>query len=153
MSYPKEVWGNTTWYLFHGIAEKINSEHYNSCKNIIEELTKLICMSLPCPDCSKDAVAIINSVNFDTINSKDELKQLYFKFHNHVNKKLKKPQFDINSLDDKYKNINLSAIYNNFFIIYSSNSNIPQMMSASFHRQNNLTKIRNLLQSLNEYLI
>ena len=46
----------------------------------------------------------------------EELKLLLFNFHNHVNRKLKKPIFEKSELDDKYSKANFRAIYNNFFI-------------------------------------
>ena len=42
---------------------------------------------------------------------------LLFNFHNHVNRKLKKPVFELSELDNKYSKANINALYNNFFII------------------------------------
>lgn len=148
MSFNKSLWGNTVWYLFHTLAYKINESHFNEIKNDIIYVVKTISTNLPCPECSYDAVNEFNKVKFDNINSKEELRLLLFNFHNHVNRKLKKPIFELSELDNKYSKANFKAIYNNFFIIFGSNSNIPQLMSATFHRKHNLPKIKIALDKI-----
>jgi len=90
----------------------------------------------------------LSKVQFDNISNKEELKLLLFNFHNYVNRKLGKSNFEMSQLDDKYSKANIWAIYNNFFKIYNSNSNTPVLMSASFHRQNNLPKIKIALDKI-----
>ncbi len=148
MSFSKETWGNNIWYLFHTIAHKIKEIEFSNVKNDLVYLINIISSNLPCPECSADAAAILNKVNYNTINSKEDFKKFLFNFHNHVNKKLNKPIFEYENLDKKYENANIKALYNNFNIIFSSNSNVPQLMSASFHRQQNMPKINFVLNSL-----
>lgn len=148
MSVNKETWGNNIWFLFHTIAYKIKEEEFLNCKDDLIFIFTNICNNLPCPDCSSDARSVIQKINFNTINSKYDFKILLFNFHNYVNKKLNKPEFDINLLDTKYSKANIDNIYNNFFIIFSSNSNIPQLMSASFHRRETFPKIKKILLEL-----
>tara|TARA_B100000780_G_scaffold85409_1_gene58588 strand:- start:7243 stop:7704 length:462 start_codon:yes stop_codon:yes gene_type:complete len=142
MSFDKNVWGNATWYLFHTLAYKIKESDFPELKNDIIYIVKTIATNLPCPDCSQDAANQLSKVQFDNISNKEELKLLLFNFHNYVNRKLGKSNFEISQLDDKYSNANINAIYNNFFKIYNSNSNTPQLMSASFHRKYNIPKIK-----------
>ena len=148
MSFDNNIWGNTVWYLFHTLAHKIKESDFNELKNDIIYVVKTVSTNLPCPECSQDAVNELNKVKFDNINSKEELRLLLFNFHNHVNRKLKKPIFELSELDDKYSKANLKAIYKNFFIIFGSNSNTPQLMSAAFHRQHNLPKIKIALDKI-----
>ena len=148
MSVSKEIWGNNIWFLFHTIAYKIKENEFLNCKNDLIFIFKNICNNLPCPECSNDATNIINKINFDNINTKEDFKLLLFNFHNYINKKLNKPEFDINLLDIKYSKANIDNIYNNFFIIFSSNSNIPQLMSVSFRRQEIFPNIKNKLLEL-----
>ena len=133
MSFSKEIWGGTIWNLFHTIAHKIKEEKFEFHKNNLIYILENICNTLPCPECSKDASNMLKKVNFDQINNKAEFKLLIFNFHNAINSKLKKPLFDFNELDNKYSKANIDIIYNNLNIIYSSNANIPQLMSSSFH--------------------
>ena len=148
MSQSRDIWGNTIWYLFHTIAHKIKEEEFLNSKKDLIFLINTICSNLPCPECSNDAINILNKVDLNKINTKQEFKIFLFNFHNHVNKKLEKQIFNEKDLDDKYSKANILSLYKNFNIIFLSNSNIPQLMSQSFHRQYNLPKINNILNNL-----
>jgi hypothetical protein len=78
----REEWGNITWYLFHGLAEKIKEENFISNKPLLIKILKNICQNLPCPDCSQHSTSLLNNVNFQQIRSKQEFKIFIFKFHN-----------------------------------------------------------------------
>tara|TARA_B110000977_G_C11004987_1_gene465355 strand:+ start:204 stop:686 length:483 start_codon:yes stop_codon:yes gene_type:complete len=142
MSFDKNIWGNNIWYLFHTLAYQITETDFKQLKPELIYIVKTISSNLPCPECSSDATILLNKINFDNINSKEEFKLLLFNFHNHINKKLGKPVFEKSELDILYSKTYLNNIYNNFCIIFSSNSNNPSLMSSSFHRQQNLSKIK-----------
>ena len=148
MAFDKSVWGNATWYLFHSLAHNIKETEFLSIKPDLIYVIKTVSGNLPCPECSSDAITKLEKVNFDNIKTKQEFKLLLFNFHNQVNAKLGKPGYLLTELDEKYSKANINAIYNNFFKIYSSNVNIPQLMSSSFHRRNNLPKIRAALDKI-----
>lgn len=152
MTVNIQTWGNNIWYLFHTIAHKIKEQEFNNVKEDLIYILKTICSNLPCPECSSDATNLLNKVNFNNINSKQDFKLLIFNFHNHINKKLNKPEFDINNLDNKYKHANIHNLISNFNIIFNSNSNVPQLMSTSFHRQQNLPKINEKLRKILNYM-
>lgn len=148
----REVWGNNIWYLFHTIAEFINDEKFKESLDDIEEVIRLICGNLPCPECSKHATNELKKVNFKSMENKKQLQMMLYNFHNYVNKKLNKSIFNEDDLNI-YKKANYKIIYNNFFIIFGSNSNIPQLMNQSFHRQYNLPKIKLALDRINNNFI
>ena len=153
MSFSKEIWGSSIWNLFHTIAYKIKEDKFEFHKSNLIYILENICNTLPCPDCSKDATDMLKKVDFTKINNKEDFKLLIFNFHNAVNSKLKKPLFDFNELDNKYSKANIDIIYNNLNIIYTSNTNIPQLMSSSFHRQHIFPKIKETLIIIRQDLI
>jgi len=148
MSLSKETWGNNIWYLFHSLAHKIKEDKFDIQKNNIIFIIKTICGTLPCPDCSKDATNMLNKIDFNTIRNKNDLKMFFFNFHNAINAKLSKPQFSYESLDAKYNNVNIDALYNNLYVIYAINTHIPQLMSSNFHKNLSFPKIRDALNAL-----
>ena len=153
MSFSKEIWGNNVWYLFHSIAHKIKEDKFEFHKKNLIYILENVCNTLPCPDCSRDSSDMLRKINFNAINNKAEFKLLIFNFHNAINTKLKKPLFDFNDLDNKYDKANIDIIYNNFNIVYTSNSNIPQLMSSSFHRHHLFPRIKEALLIIKPDLI
>ena len=152
MSFSKELWGSNIWYLFHSLIYKIKEDKFNDAKNDLIYVIKNISANLPCPECSSHAQELLNKVDFNKINNKNEFKTMLFNFHNVINKKLNKPLFNIDNLDTKYNNCNIDVCYNNFKIIFSSNSNIPQLMSNSFHRKQQLPLIMQKLVALKQFM-
>jgi len=148
MSLSKESWGNNIWYLFHSLAHKLKEDKFESQKNNIIFIIKTICNTLPCPDCSKDATSMLNKIDFNTIRNKNDLKMFFFNFHNAINAKLNKPQFNYENLDSKYSNANIDVLYNNLYIIYAINTRIPQLMSSNFHKNLSFPKIKDALIAL-----
>ena len=153
MAVSKEIWGNNVWNLFHTIAHKIKEDRFEFHKNNIIYILENICNTLPCPDCSKDATEMLKRVNFSQINNKADFKLLIFNFHNAINTKLNKPLFDFNELDNRYSKANIDILYNNINIIFTSNTNIPQLMTSSFHRNILFPKIKEALLTIREDLI
>ena len=74
-----------------------------------------ICNNLPCPDCTNHATAYMNRLNFDNIQTKEQLKLMLFQFHNNVNSKKGYLMFPMNKLDSTYQRANTTNIITNFF--------------------------------------
>jgi hypothetical protein len=140
MSVDINVWGPATWVFLHTITEKVKEHEFDNQKNNLLSIIKKICSILPCPDCAQDATNILNQLNYNTINNKTDFKMYIFQFHNHINKKLNKPQENINILD-KYKKSNLTNILFSLKIIYTQNINIPKLMIHSLHRKSTINDI------------
>jgi hypothetical protein len=153
MAVSKEIWGNNVWNLFHTIAHKIKEDRFEFHKHNIIYILENICNTLPCPDCSKDASDMLKKVNFSQINTKNDFKLLIFNFHNAINTKLNKPLFDFNELDNRYSKANIDILYTNINIIFTSNTNIPQLMTSSFHRNILFPKIKEALRIIREDLL
>ena len=143
-----EYFGPGYWISWHLKAYKANTyeKKVEVSRSIVIDVS-----NLPCMTCRKDALDYIRKNQLMSIvNDKDPLSifKWTINFHNHVNRKLNKPIFELSELDNKYSKANIKAIYNNFFIIFASNSNTPQLMSAAFHRQHNLPKIKIALDKI-----
>lgn len=128
-----QKWGPIIWIFFHTIIEKLNDDSAVSTTG--RELFyyfKRICTSLPCPECSGHATTFLNNVNVYNINTKEDLREIMFIFHNFVNKRKHKPIFKKEDLVI-YKSNNLINCYNNFIIVFQSNGYM-KLMGDSVHR-------------------
>ena len=152
MSVSIDIWGPNIWYLFHTIAHNFKESSFIIVKNNINYITKSICNTLPCDECSKHAMSLLLKINFDNINNKNDLIKFYYNFHNFVNKKLNKSIFDEKMLEEKYSKAKFNNIYNNFIKIYNSNSNVPKMMNSTFIRKKEFTNIINHLNIIKNHL-
>jgi len=129
-----KTWGPCTWYLFHTLAEKIKEEEFNNHKEILINLIIRICDNLPCPDCALHARQQMANLNSNTINTKEDLKNMLHSFHNIVNQRLNKPTFTIEELQIKYKTSITSKIVQYFIQIWSKKSHNPKLMTEDLHK-------------------
>jgi hypothetical protein len=152
MALPIEVWGSNIWSLFHGLSYKIREDRFLYHRERLIYIVKSICSTLPCPDCSKDATNLLNNTNFNNIRTKEDFKQFIFNFHNSVNKKLNKPNYDFSQLE-KYNQLNMNALYNNLRIIYSTRIQNPHLMGFALNKKVLFPKImRELMLVYNDLL-
>lgn len=129
MSY--KIWGNTIWYLFHGMAEKLKPEYDEFAIEIVHMINK-ICIILPCEDCSNHAKKTLKKCNLKSINTREKLKDFVWKFHNIVNEKLNKELVSKETRDELYKNIKLSNIIYNFKLIMNRRT---KLMFGTLYKQ------------------
>jgi hypothetical protein len=138
----KMRWGAPTWYLFHTIAEKVREESFPSIRSELLNIILTICTNLPCPDCAGHASKYIKGINFDTIVTKQDLKDMLFRFHNSVNARKNFPLFTQTELNSKYASANTVAIIQNFFQVYDK-SNASSKLSVNFlYRSTTMSNIK-----------
>ena len=143
-------WGPAVWLLFHTMVEKIKEpDNTRVCRELFYQI-KNICKFLPCPDCASHATTNLANVNISRINSKSDLKQLLFIFHNSVNIRKKKALFTISELE-KYTRANLSAVIYNFKMNYNSTRNM-KLMSETFQRSLVMSQFDQWLKINKQYL-
>ena len=106
--------------LFHGMAEKIDETFYKNNKEEVLNIIKIICDNLPCPYCRQNASKYLK-INMRNIETKEDLKLFLYRFHNDVNKKLKKKHFS-ESILNKYKTINIFKHINGLIINFMANT-------------------------------
>lgn len=131
----KMKWGEPFWFLFHTMAEKVKEELFPSVREELLNLIYTICLNLPCPDCSNHAVKYLNGINFKKIQTKSELKEMLFIFHNGVNKRKNVPFFQREDLDEKYSSAQMIPILNNFMVHFLNKKSSIRMIANDFHRE------------------
>lgn len=144
MSYKE--WGNSIWYLFHGLAEKLKPEHSNFSVKLMGQFYN-ICNNLPCDMCTNHAISILSNCNLNNINTKEALQTILWKFHNEVNKKINKPLFTKLECDNLYKKCNINNIIHNFRIVMLKNGINNKAMMGSFNRKRVLNQFDNFINS------
>lgn len=136
------LWGPVTWYLFHTLAEKIKDEYFLEEKDNIINMIKLICWNLPCPECQSHAKKNLNNINYNTIISKEDLKNFLYQFHNIVNQQKNKALYPRSKLDEKYKSARLFPIIKKFIIVYNKSSgNIHLTLSMTMNKKRMISKL------------
>lgn len=139
LSSPEPVkkmkWGEPFWFLFHTMAEKVKDELFPSVREELLKMIYTICINLPCPDCSNHAIHYLNGINFKRIQSKSELKEMLFIFHNTVNARKKMPLFPREELDTKYSKAQMVPILNHFMVHFRNKKSSIQMIANDFHRE------------------
>ena len=129
---PPSVWGPPIWLLFHTLAEKIHEDQYNKLIPTLFMFIKRICMYLPCPECSQHATTFLSKVKPEHISNKNDFKNMFFVFHNSVNKRKNKSQFNYCDLE-RYKHLNIIFAFNNFITVYNTKGNM-RLLAESFQR-------------------
>jgi hypothetical protein len=127
-------WGEPTWFLFHTLAEKVKEESFSYIRNELLNNLYTICANLPCPDCANHAKAYMDGINFSTIRTKKDLKELFYKFHNVVNAKKNFPLFPRDKLEEKYSKAVTINIIQNFMEHFSDKHSSIHMISNDIHR-------------------
>jgi len=129
---PPEVWGPAVWTLFHTLIENLNPDAYPHVINSMFSMIVRICKFLPCPDCSNDASKFLAKITLNNYQTKNEFKNMLYLFHNWVNVKKRKQLFDYSHLE-KYANLNLVYVINNFIAKYNTKGNM-KLLTESFQR-------------------
>ena len=115
----QKEWGNITWYLFHTLAEKVNSEKFNEIKPTILYFIQDTCRNLPCPVCAAHAQSFLKLSKLELVKTKEDLIDFLRQFHNLINSNTGKEIVSKEFVITKYKTANLLRIINNFLQVYS----------------------------------
>ena len=141
------TWGAPTWYFLHTLAEKIYENEFITIRTELLNIIYMIISNLPCPLCSDHGKTYLKSVNFDNIQTKDDLKKMLFEFHNLVNIRKNYALYSYDDLIDKYKKAITINVFQNFMFYFSKKSGNIRLISEDLHRQIMLNQIRDFLQT------
>ena len=128
-------WGPSIWYLFHTLSFKIKEEEFTGIRVELLDTIKVICKNLPCPSCAQHATMYMQRLDYNSIQSKEDFKRFFFNFHNDVNKRLEKPIFTLEDLDNKYGSANTLNIIKNFMQVFQYKSQSFNMIANDMQRQ------------------
>ncbi len=127
-------WGEPTWFLFHTLAQKVKESDFQLIRKDLINIIYTICTNLPCPDCAKHATEYMNNINFNAIQTKTQLKDMLFVFHNTVNSRKGFPIFPREELDIKYSRANTINIIKNFIVHFENKNKSIRMISDDIYR-------------------
>jgi hypothetical protein len=100
-------WGEPIWTFFHALAEQVVG--YAECRADLARILREMSASLPCPECAAHATAYLSRVNWAALNTRDDLRQMLCAYHNSVNARKGRAQFDAADLAARYGNVNMRA--------------------------------------------
>tara|TARA_B100001027_G_C16266985_1_gene332642 strand:- start:924 stop:1382 length:459 start_codon:yes stop_codon:yes gene_type:complete len=149
----KSRWSIPTWIFLHTLVAKINPIHFSKVKIPIWNLISNIVSILPCPSCSEHSREFLKKVNIKKINSKKELEDVIFYFHNNaVINSGKKPYFKKEDLS-KYYRFNLPSCYNNFAREYTRPTRNMRTLGEELARKNIIKNIHKSIFPIKKYLL
>jgi len=127
-------WGPPIWIFLHTLAEKIDDAQFTIISPSLFGYLRRIMTLLPCPDCANHAIQFLNQVNFANIKTRTDFANILCIFHNVVNRRKRKPNFDRNTLTETYANQNLVTSYNNFISVFHTGRNF-KLLADSMQRK------------------
>jgi hypothetical protein len=149
-TFPKEdhkmLWGEPVWFFFHTLSHKLKEDSFDLAKDGFLNICFVICQNLPCPTCAEHAKKYMERINFNAVQSKEQLKTLFFEFHNMVNSRKGYPIFERDKLDDKYELANTINMIRNFEIHFKGSYTTMHDISNHFFRDRALVMIRRWLK-------
>lgn len=131
---PKSKWGEPTWFLFHTLSVKIKDSEFAIIKDELLNTIYSICINLPCPTCANHAKMYLDGINFNTIQTKEDLKKMLFSFHNIVNKRKGYAIFPYEKLDEKYSLAITNNIIRNFMFHFSDKNRSAKLVAGDLLR-------------------
>jgi hypothetical protein len=143
----KMKWGKPTWYILHTLCEKVSEPKFAEIRVGFLNFIYTICTNLPCPNCSAHAKTYLDNINFNTIQTKAQLKRVLYDFHNVVNKKKGYVTFPFSELDGTYSKAITENIIRHFFINYDIKTKSIHMISDDIFRNRIIQNIKSWLQS------
>lgn len=144
------LWGTYTWILFHWIAEQIKDEYFDSERVNLLSFIQRIISNLPCPNCREHASQYLIHSPLSLINTKDDMKNYIYHFHNAVNVRSKK-KFHPHSILEKYKTINFRLLFDSWNHHFSYNNDIQRNDFMAKQRINNVKRELSDYFSLNSH--
>lgn len=150
----KTYWSAITWTFLHTFPTTLTLDFFQKNKKKILRLMYDVCVSVPCPICSKHAIQHFKKYNYfhESINNNPkDLSHNIYKFHNDVSIMLKKQPFN-DSIIEEYNTIDFLDVFNkwsNLFVIKIRNLRLSyQKKKVNDTRENVVQFIKPNLKNL-----
>ena len=147
----KVKWGWPTWKFFHVIAHKIKPEYFKQVRQQLLDIIYSICTTLPCPVCAQHATQYMKAVNFNNIQTKEDLKDMLFAFHNSVNARKNYKPMEKSELDATYANFNTIAVAREFMHHYKDRHRSMKLLADDMLRSKLAINIQNWFNEFYKY--
>jgi hypothetical protein len=145
-------WGRPTWRFFHILAHKIKPEHFKQVRKDMLDTIYSICCTLPCPVCSEHAKQYMNAINFNTIQTKEDLKDMLFNFHNAVNVRKNYAPFNREELDATYNEFNTIAVAREFMFYYKDRNRSIKLVADDMMRAKIAVNVQNWFNGVYQFM-
>ena len=145
-------WGRPTWRFFHVIAHKIKPEHFKQARKEMLDAIYSICSTLPCPVCSEHAKQYLNAINFNTIQTKEDLKDMLYNFHNAVNIRKNYAPFSREELDASYDKFNTIEVAREFLFYYKDRHRSIKLVADDLIRSRISVNIQKWFNSVYQFM-
>jgi hypothetical protein len=147
----KMQWGEPTWIFLHTMSQKVKEEHFNIIRIELLQMIYNTCSILPCPDCANHAISYLNQINFNALQTKKQLIDLIYTFHNEVNQRKQFEIFPYENLDKYSKAITVNVINNFLYVIQNKSSN-NKMIANELYRKRIIISIKEwLYKNINHF--
>jgi len=146
---PPEVklkWGRPIWTFFHLLAHKVKDSDFAVIRLELLNTIFSICTVLPCPVCSEHAKRYLQTINFNNIRTKQELKVMICNFHNEVNKRKGYPIFNADQLDETYDGMSFVDSINSFVFHFEDKHRSAKLMADDMMRAKIAVVVKNWIK-------
>jgi hypothetical protein len=147
------LWGPPIWFMLHTVAHKVFDENFQEIRVELLNIIYVIVTNLPCPICSDHAKEHLKSINFNTIQTKEDLKYFLFDFHNLVNTRKKYPLFTYDELNTKYSTAITKNILQNFMVQFTKKSGNIRLISEDLFRKRMTSNIMTFFEKNINYFL
>lgn len=149
----KNLWGGPTWYLFHTLAHKVDENRFDVVRADMLMIIYNIACNLPCPYCAEHARKHLDTVNFQAIQTKEQLKRMLYDFHNIVNQRKGYAIFPYENLDKTYNPAITVNMIQNFMAAFTKKTHNMRLLADDLKRRHIHIKLRTWFQQHHQFFM
>jgi len=140
-------WGHHIWIFLHTLSVQIREDAFPVVGQELLRHIHGIVTNLPCPICSDHAKDYMKNINLAAIQTKEQLINLLFHFHNSVNQRKGYALFNRQDVESTYSRAIMNNAYHNFEMAYKDKSFNPKHITDEYVRNRVLMQFRGWLRN------